>query len=169
MKRRALMILTLLTGALLQQFLPAFPALGSAKAPVLAALALYYALRREPSDMWLAVSAAAVLHDGLDLGAFGPALLAFPIVGILANRIRNEVFSDSLVTQLAFGALLGLFTTLVTILLYSITGQRPVHPGQALLRLFGSFWLGMVTLPLVSLAINKLEASLPKRRRYGWQ
>jgi len=169
MMRRALMVLAIAAGALLQQLLPAWPLFGGIKPPVLAALALHYALRRDSRDMWLAVFTAALLHDGLDLGAFGPALLAFPIVGILAHRIRNEVFSDGLVSQLIFGAAVGVFTTFVTILVYAATGQRPFLFGQTLLRLFGSIWLGMAALPLVSFAINKLEASLPRRRGYGWQ
>ncbi len=169
MNMRILMLLTLAAGALLQQLLPAWPLFGGIKPPVLAALALYYALRRENADMWVAICAAALLRDGLDLGSFGPASVAFPVIGIVAQRIRNEVFSEGLFTQLFFGAVLGLFCTFVALVIYGITGQRPLSPGMSFLRLFGSFWLGMITLPIVSLAINKLEAALPKRRRYGWQ
>jgi rod shape-determining protein MreD len=132
-------------------------------------MVLHYALRRDNRDMWLVVFSAAILQDGLDLGTFGPALLAFPTIGILANRIRNEVFADGLVSQLFFGAAAGLFTTLTALLIYAVTGQRPMSFGMVLLRLFGSLFLGMATLPLVSLAINKLEAAIPKRRGYGWQ
>ncbi|VGO16934.1 hypothetical protein PDESU_05527 [Pontiella desulfatans] len=169
MKRRILMALLLMLGALLQQVLPAWPLFGSMKPPILAAMVLYYALRRDNRDMWLVVFAAALLQDGLNLGAFGPALLAFPVIGILANKIRSEVFADGLVSQLIFGAAVGLFTAFASLLIYSATGQRPMHFGLTLLRLGGSFWLGMATLPLVSFSINKLEAALPKRRGYGWQ
>lgn len=169
MKQRIIMLLTLLIGALVQQFLPAWPLFGGIKPPVLATMALHYALRRDPKEMWIAVFTAALLHDGLDLGSFGPALLAFPVIGLLASRVRNEVFADGIVTQLIFGAGIGLFTVFVAMLVYAATGQRPILPGQVALRLFGSFWIGMATLPLVSLSINKLEAALPKRRGYGWQ
>lgn len=169
MKRRILMVLLLMAGALLQQVLPGWPLFGGLKPPILACMVLYYALRRDNRDMWLVVFCAAILHDGLNLGSFGPALLAFPAIGHLANRIKSEVFADGLVSQLVFGAATGLFTTLVALLIYSITGQRPAPFGLTLLRLFGSLWLGAATLPLVSLAINKLEAALPKRRTYGWQ
>jgi len=169
MRRRILIFLTIVLGALLQQFLPAWPLFGGIKPPILAALAIHYALRRDNRDMWLAILTAALLQDGLDLGTFGPALIAFPILGILTQRIRNEIFSEGLVSQLFFGAALGLFTTFVTLFVYTVTGQRPLHFGTTLLRLFGSIWLGMATLPLVSLAINKFEAALPKRRRYRWQ
>ncbi|WP_168433477.1 rod shape-determining protein MreD [Pontiella sulfatireligans] len=163
------MLLTIGASALLQQLLPAWPLFGGVKPPLLAALALYYALRRDSRDMWLAVVTAALLQDGLDLGVFGPALLAFPMIGILAHRIRNEVFADGLVTQLVFGAAIGVFTTFIAILIHSASGQRPFHFGMASVRLLSSLWLGMAVLPLVSLSINKLEASLPQRRGYGWQ
>ena len=143
MKRRILMLLTIALGALLQQTLPVWPLFGGMKPPILAAIALHYALRRDNRDMWLALIVAALLRDGLDLGTFGPGLIAFPIIGIVAQRIRNEVFSDGLISQLVFGAALGLFTALITLLIYAVSGQRPLHPGMVFMRLsgpFGSAW-----------------------------
>ncbi len=169
MMRRILMLLTIALGGLLQQLLPSWPLCGGIKPPVVAAIALHYALRSDKKEMWLAILFAAVLQDGLDLGSFGPALLAFPAVGLLAYRIRNEIFADGLVTQLALGALLGFFTTLVTLLVYSASGQRDVPLLTGFLRLLSSIGLGMATLPLVSRTITRIEASLPQRKAYGWQ
>jgi len=169
MMLRMLMFPTIALGALLQQALPGWPLLGGIKPPVLAAMTLHYALRKSHVDAALAIFFAALLQDGLELGSFGPALLAFPVVGIVAHRIHNEIFSDGLVTQLFLGGLLGLFTCMVALLVYTATGQRTVPPGLAFLRLFGALALGMATLPPVSRAINALEASLPKRKGYGWQ
>jgi rod shape-determining protein MreD len=142
---------------------------GGIKPPILMAFALYYALTDSRRGMWIAVFWAALLHDGLDLGGFGPALIGFPIMGLLIHRVRLEIFVDGAVTQMICGALGAMFAMLVTILIYTISGQRPFHFGYSLLRLIGSGMLGMVTLPLVSLAMNKLVAILPKRRGYGWQ
>ena len=169
MMKRAIMLGGIFIGALVQLFLPSWAAFGGAKPPVLAAFVLYYALRLSWRDMWIAVFWAALLHDGLDLGPFGPALLAFPIIGILAHRIRSEIFVDGAVTHMIFGALGAMLVTFAALLIYAASGQRPFHLGYALLRLVGSGLLGMVTLPLVSLTMNKLEAVLPKRRGYGWQ
>ena len=169
MMKRAIMLGGIFIGALVQLFLPPWSAFGGAKPPVLAAFVLYYALRLSWRDMWIAVFWAALLHDGLDLGPFGPALLAFPIIGILAHRIRSEIFVDGSVTHMIVGALGAMMVTFATLLIYAVSGQRPFHPGYALLRLVGSGLLGMVTLPLVSMTMNMLEAVLPKRRGYGWQ
>jgi rod shape-determining protein MreD len=169
MMRRTLMLLFIALGALLQQLLPEWPLCGGIKPPVVAAIALHYALRSDKKEMWLAVLFAAILQDGLDLGSFGPALLAFPAVGLLAYRIRNEIFADGLVSQLVLGALLGLFTAFVALLVYSATGQRDVPPFQAFVRLVSSIGLGMATLPLISRSIIRFETALPKRKGYGWQ
>ena len=169
MIRRTLMLLTIALGAVLQQLLPGWPLCGGIKPPVVAAIALHYALRSDRKEMWWAVLFAAILQDGLELGTFGPALLTFPAVGLVAYRIRNEIFADGLVSQLILGALLGFSTVFVTLLVYSVTGQRGVPPLQALVRLISSIGLGMATLPLVSRFITSFEASLPKRKGYGWQ
>ncbi|HEY5653656.1 MAG TPA: rod shape-determining protein MreD [Pontiella sp.] len=168
MKRRILMIVTIICGALLQQILPVWPIFGGIKPPILAALSLHYALRRDNRDMWLAVITAALLHDGLEVGPFGPAIATFPIIGFLANRIRTEVFADDLPLQLMFGAVIGLFVTLVTLLAYSAFGLRPFHFGMAVLRLIGGLILGMTTLPIISHMTVKLESILPKSRGHGW-
>ncbi|MEI6891022.1 MAG: rod shape-determining protein MreD [Pontiella sp.] len=169
MKQRILMLLLIGLGALLQQVLPGWALFGGMKPPILTALVLHYALRRNSREMGLAVFTAALMQDGLELGSFGPALLAFPIIGILANRIRTEVFIDGPVSQLAFGAIAGLFFTFISLLIFTTSGQRPFHFSQALLRLLGSFFLGMITLPLVSHSVIWMEGLIPKRRIYEWQ
>ena len=169
MMKRALMLGGIFVGALVQLFLPPWPMFGGAKPPVLAAFVLYYALHRSPRGMWIAVFWAALLHDGLDLGGFGPALVGFPVIGVLAHRVRLEIFVDGLVTQMIVGALGAMLAMLIAVLIYTVTGQRPFHFGYVLLRILGSGLLGLVALPLVSGTMKKLEAAIPKRRGYGWQ
>ena len=169
MTKWILMFGGIIFGALAQLFLPPWPIFGGIKPPVLMAFALYYALTDSRRGMWIAAFSAALLHDGLDLGGFGPALIGFPIICLLIHRVRLEIFVDGTVTQMICGAAGGMFVMLVTVLIYAISGQRPFHFGYVLLRLIGSGLLGMVTLPLVALSMNKLNAILPKRRGYGWQ
>ncbi len=169
MKRRTYMLAIIIFGAVVQQLVAGPAVLGGLKPPILAAMALHHALRKGKPDFWIAVVFAALLQDGLELGSFGPALLSFPVMGYAAYRIRNEIFFDGLVTQLVLGAAMGLFTTFTAVLVYSVTGQRALPPGMALLRLLGSTLLGMATLPIVSRSINWLESLIPKPREYGWQ
>jgi rod shape-determining protein MreD len=139
------------------------------KPPVLAALAMYYALQRPRRDMWGPVFWAALLQDSLDPGPFGPALLSFPLIALLANRVRSELFVDGVVTHMICGFSAGLIVTFITLVLYAVSGLRPLHPGLGLLRLLGSGLLGMATLPLVSYGMVRLENALPRRKGYGWQ
>ncbi len=169
MKRRAYMLFIIVLGALLQQALPGLALFGGLKPPVLAAMALHHALRKGSPDYWIAVGFAALLQDGLDLGSFGPALIAFPLMCRLAYRIRNEIFFDGLVTQLVLGAAMGLFTAFIALLIYSLTGQRAATPGLALLRLLSATLLGLITLPLVSHTVNRLEALIPRPKEYRWR
>lgn len=169
MMKHVLMLAGIVAGALVQQILPTWPMFGGAKPPLLAAFVVHYALHREEREMWTVVLLAALLQDGLDPGPFGPALLAFPILGKIANRIRFEIFADGIVTQVVFGALAAMVATLVATLVYALNGERPFHFGYTLLRLMGSGLLGMVVLPLVSRIVNQLEDALPKRKGYGWQ
>lgn len=169
LKLRMLMLALIYFGALVQLYLPAWPVLGGAKPPVLAALALHYALHLRRSEMWLPVIWAAVLHDSLDPGPYGPALLAFPLLALPANRVRSEIFVDGLVTQLICGALCGMLVTLAALLFYRIGGIRPLPPLQTMVRVAGAALLGMLTLPAVSGAVRSIENALPKRRGYGWQ
>ena len=96
-------------------------------------------------------------------------MIGFPIMGLLIHRVRLEIFVDGVVTQMICGALGAMFAMLVTVLIYAVSGQRPFHFGYTLLRLIGAGMLGMITLPLVALLMNKLLSILPKRRGYGWQ
>jgi rod shape-determining protein MreD len=169
MMRRIYMLVIIACGALLQQALPGPAFFGGIKPPVLAALALHHALRKGDPDFLIAILFAALLRDGLEPGSFGPALLAFPVMGLVARRIRNEIFSDGLVTQLVLGAAMGLFTTLTALLIYTVTNQRSLPGVMVLMRLIGSTLLGMATLPIVSRSVNRLESLIPKRRAYGWQ
>jgi len=169
MMERGLMLGGIAVGALVQLFLPVWPVFGGIKPPVLAAFALYYALRSSSRGMWIAVFWAALLHDGLDLGGFGPALIGFPIIGSLAHRVRLEIFVDGTVTQMFFGAIGAMVAMGIATGVYAATGQRPILFGDTLLRVVGAGVLGLATLPLVSLSMNKLETALPKRRGYGWQ
>ena len=164
-----LMLGAIFIAALVQLYLPPWPIFGGTKPPLLAAMVIHYAMHRSRREMWLAVFWAALVHDSLDPGPFGPALLAFPIIGLLASRIRSEIFVDGLITQMICGALGAWILILVTLIVLTIGGQRPLNPGYALLRFIGSGLLGMVALPAVSLPISMLEGALPKRKGYGWQ
>jgi rod shape-determining protein MreD len=156
-------------GAIAQLFLPSWPLFGGMKPPILLMIALYYSLQHSTKNMWLALILSAVLQDGLDLGRFGPALLAFPIIGTWLHKVRFEIFTEGIFTQMFLGLCSALFFTLTSLFIFTLTRERPFHFGFAILRLIGSGLLGMVISPFIFMGINKLEALLPRRRGYNWQ
>ena len=145
--RRAAMFPLIAFGAVVQSLLAVWPMLGSVKPPVLPALVLFYSLKGSRRLMWTAALWAALLQDGLDAGPIGPALIAFPIIGNLAYRVRNEVFPEQLVTQLIFGALGHMLVTLVFFFVFAVTRARPLTISFGALRMTGACLSGMVTLP----------------------
>ncbi|MCF7847738.1 MAG: rod shape-determining protein MreD [Kiritimatiellales bacterium] len=166
---RVAMFPLMVMGTVVQSLLPVWPLLGSVKPPVLPALVLFYSLKGSPRLMWAAAIWAALLQDGIDAGPIGPALIAFPIIGNLAYRVRNEVFPEQLVTQFIFGALGHMLVTLVFLLVFTATGARPLAFSFGALRMLGAFLSGMVTLPVVFFIMHRFEESLPQRRAVVWQ
>lgn len=164
MKRRALMLFLILLGALLQQLLPGISLLGGMKPPILGAMALFHALHKGTPDLWIAVFFAALLQDGLSGGSFGPALLSFPALSLLIYRVRSEIFTDSLVTQMVVGALMGFCTAFAIGVFHSALGQLSVEPRLVFIRLFGALLLGLVTQPVVARVLLRMEALIPKWR-----
>jgi hypothetical protein len=167
--RLFILFVALLAGTLTQALLPEWRLLGNAKPPVLASIVLYYALRSDTREMWKVIILAAVLHDGLDLGRSGFAIIAFPVLGLFAQKVRFEVFPDEWITQMILGAFGGLIYTLIAGIVLSGSGQRPLAPGSHALRLIGSFLAGLITMPLVSRLLMKAEAGLPRRREIRWK
>jgi len=168
MKSAALVLLIAL-GAVVQSFLPVWPLFASVKPPVLPALVLYYAFKGSHRVMWAAALWAALLQDGLDAGPVGPALIAFPVVGNLTYRIRNDVFPEQPVTHVIFGALGHMLVTLIFLLIFAVTGVRPVTFSLGLLRMIGACLSGMITVPVVFFVMQQIEETLPMRKAVIWQ
>jgi len=167
--RRAAMFPLIALGAVVQSFLAVWPLFASVKPPVLPALVLFYSLKGSRRLMWTAALWAALLQDGLDAGPIGPALVAFPIIGNLAYRVRKEVFPEQFVTQLIFGALGHMLVTLVFFVVFAMTGARPITASFGLLRMVGACLSGMATVPIVFFAMRRIEEAMPQRRAVVWQ
>lgn len=179
MRQTVIMFLLLTVGALVQSVLPGWPMFAGVKPPVLVALVLHYALKNPRYGrrrIWVAVFWAALLHDGLTPGSpqgpvlspFGPAILAFPLIAILANRMRENIFADTIETQAIGGAAASMILVLFSILFYLVTGIRPVTFTICILQLTGALLFGVVVSPVTSLIMKKIEARLPGFREVRW-
>lgn len=151
------MVMTLMLGAVVQTLSPAYPALGQAKAPVLLAVVVYYALNRTSAVMVCAALLAGFLQDALSSIPLGYSSAVFVVAGWLISRYRNLVNTESAVTPLFFGAIAGSSVLLLMTLLLARAGLVYIMPGRLLLKLLGAGFLCMLATFVVFLLLGALE------------
>lgn len=98
------MIVMLLGGALIQSLAPPVGWLGEAKAPVLAAVAVCYALGPSEGRMLAAALGAGLIQDALSPIPLGYSALWLCVAGFLIHRTRGIIFSDSWAGAAVLGA-----------------------------------------------------------------
>ena len=171
------MFFALPAGVLLQTWLPGFTWLGGAKCPFLASMVLYYAFNRSPAVMLAAATAAGFLQDGLSPIPFGYSSFCFSLIGLLAAAFRQMVLSESVTTQITFGAAAGAALAMGMHLLLSAAGLVQYTFGWTALKVLGSGVLGGVVAPLTFRGIGALdrlvgnvsEEGEPQERIHGFR
>ena len=93
----------LVAAGLLQDFIPGALVLGQVKAPILLAVVLYYALAHSRTTFLWAAILGGILQDSLSLVPIGYSALAFCLVGLLAHRYREVLFTRSPATAVLVG------------------------------------------------------------------
>jgi len=157
------MLLALVTGATLQALLPAWAWLGGAQAPVLLALVLFYAWTLPRAGMLACAFAAGLLQDALGQVPLGFSCLCFALAGLWAQRHRDDVDEQAVISQVIFG---GLAAALVTLLLYALlrhAGTISLSLGDALRKTLGTALLGAVLTPVMFRVALDLERRLGER------
>ena len=154
------MLFSLVIGAVAQALLPTWAWLGSAKAPVLLGIVLYYAFTRERNLMLFAAVLAGVLQDALGMIPLGYSSCCFCLVGLIVNRFRGSVFIFRGVTHCVVGGLAsGLVTGCLALLLWK---NRLIDFSAAWTfhKLLGAMALGAVVAPAVFRLIENLDIRL---------
>ena len=157
------MLLALVTGATLQALLPAWAWLGGAQPPVLLALVLFYAWTGSRAAMLCCAFAAGLLQDALGQVPLGYSCLCFVLAGLWAQRHRDDVDEEALLSQVLFG---GLAAALVTLLLYALlrhAGAISLSLGGALRKTLGTALLGAVLTPVMFRVAMDIERRLGER------
>jgi len=155
-----LMMMAMLVATLGQAMLPGWPLLGYARFPLLLGVVLYYALNHKLWIVILVAFVAGLLQDGLSLVPLGYSALLFCGVAVVAGRYRRLVLSEAFVTAAFFGGIASLVVTLFIFILLRRADAIACSALQAALRIVGSGFLGMLTVPVVFLLMTHLHRAL---------
>lgn len=152
-----IMIFVLIVAAVVQTLLPGHVLLGQAKFPLLLAVVLYYALNRETSTMAAAAFLAGLLQDALSPIPLGYSAFCFCVVGWGAGRFRDLVITESLITQVFFGAVAGVIVTVILYLLLLQGGLVACSASWVVLKAVGTGVLSMLCTPVMFRVTNELD------------
>lgn len=152
-----IMILAMIVAAIAQVQFPPFSWLAYSKMPLLLAVVMYYALTRELTAVLIAAAVAGFLQDALSEIPLGYSIMCFCAVGVVVNRFREYVITDSAVTTVFFGVAAGTVVTMVLHMMLSSRGLICFPFGEAMLKIFGTGLLCMVVTPCVFVGIRSLD------------
>ncbi|TFG88064.1 MAG: hypothetical protein E4H17_02965 [Gemmatimonadales bacterium] len=137
--------------------IPSYAFMGQARAPMLLALVVYYALNRDLVTMLAASLAAGFLHDALSTIPLGYSVVVFGIVGLAASRCREAITHEHYVPHALLGAVAGFVATLALYGSLRLHGSIACGPVWALLKAFWTAILAMWCVPLMCLAGGWLD------------
>ncbi|MCC5844231.1 MAG: rod shape-determining protein MreD [Verrucomicrobia bacterium] len=158
---RLLMIVGLCLCAIVQAILPPWLAMGQAKAPLLLAGVVYYALTRGTLQMAEAAMLGGLLQDSLGPIPLGFSVVAFAGVAILIHQFQDRIFADSFLTHVLTGFMAPVLVSIILYVLLVSGGYRAGVPFSFVMsKTLGMSLLGLVTFPLVFRFIRASEERL---------
>lgn len=155
----AIMILAIGVGMILEQAVPSSAFTGFARPPVLALVVAYYALNHSAPLMLAVALFGGILSDCIGSLPPGVTPLALAVIGVVLHYSRDIVFSGKMVTNLVFGALVGLGATLIIFMLLLLLDRTPYsfQPLVIFPKIIGTTIYGAVCFPLVYAFLERLE------------
>ena len=153
-------LLGLLAAALLQVRLPMVDMLGQAKVPLFLGIVLYYALRRDVVMMIVIAVVAGFLQDATSRIPLGYSSVCLIAVGWVTWRVREQLVTDAVVTQVVLGGLSALLLSLVMYALLLQADLVAVRFSRAILRSIGTGLLGAAAVPLVCQILDRADRAV---------
>lgn len=154
-----IMILAIIFGLMLEQFWPSSVFMGFGRPPLLAGIVAYFALNRSAPMMLSAALFGGILNDGISSLPLGVTALALAVSGSVLHYYRDTVFSGKLVTNIVFGAGIGVSMILITFSLFMFLGQTPYYlqPRLLFLKIIFTMIYGAVSFPVIYILLERLE------------
>jgi hypothetical protein len=140
--------------AMLQCVLPRWPFASGLSWPLLGAAILCISFQHTRSILIYSVILASLLHDSLMPVPLGISLPYFALLGGLVYLLRDELFSDHLLTYFLLGAVAGCFRSIYFDAVLSFAGLRNIDFSEGVTHLSAGAILGMVTAPIVYKALQ---------------
>jgi rod shape-determining protein MreD len=161
------MLFALVAGAVIQSLVPGAALLGRARIPLLLAVVLYYALTNSRGIMLLSAVVAGLLQDSLSFIPPGYSAFCFGAVGMVVNRYKDDLFSESVLTTSFIGAAAGFVLSLGLSLLLWFNDLIGDPLLWWVLRAVGTALLGAACTPIVVSAVRGLDCmvgNVPSKR-----
>lgn len=102
--RAAVIAILILAAGLLQSAIPGVAILASSKAPLLLAVALYYAAHHEWRLAAVVAGLAGFVQDSLSMLPLGYSAFGFLVLALIVGTVRDYIFRESIVAAMAMGA-----------------------------------------------------------------
>lgn len=153
------MIFSIVAGLIVEQAAPSSVFMGFARPPVLALIVAYYALNHSAPMMLASALLGGLLSDGIGSLPLGISPFAFAGIGAVLHHYRGTVFSGKIVTNVVFGAVIGVSMTLIVFLLLLFTDRTPFSPQLRMifLKIFGTMIYGAFFFPVIYALLERLE------------
>ncbi|MDO9542303.1 MAG: rod shape-determining protein MreD [Kiritimatiellia bacterium] len=154
-----IMILAIGLGLMVEQSAPSSVFIGFARPPVLALVMAYFALTHSASMMLFAALLGGILSDGIGALPLGITSFAFAVIGAVLHYYRHAVFSGKPITNIFFGAIIGISTPLIIFALLLFLNRTPycLQLGQFFLKIIGTMIYGAVFFPVIYALLKRLE------------
>jgi len=155
----AVMILAVGVGIILEHSMPSSVFMGFARPPVLALIVAYYALNHSAPMMLAAALFGGIISDGISSLPLGITPLAIAAIGAALHYSRDTIFSGKMVTNIVFGAVIGMGATLIIFMLLLFLGQTPYsfQLRMLFLKIISTMIYGAVFFPVIYVLLKRLE------------
>jgi rod shape-determining protein MreD len=141
----------------LQTQVPGAAIFAQAKIPFLLSLSLYYAMCRTAPVMLVSAFAAGLLQDLLSPMPLGLSAAAFVVVCVLLSSIRSVLQTDSLITQVVFGAAASMLCAVAAWLILDAAELISYPWKWALLKVLSTGGFGAICTPIVFRLVGGLD------------
>ena len=131
--------------------------------PLLLSLLILITLYSRKKFSFYAAVLAGLIHDSFCPAPLGVSIPFYVLMVAGIQYIRREIFADVFSTYAILGGLFSLLKTVYFILIFSLTGIRPVRTAELLIQLAAGVVAALILAPLVYFAASPFRHTWQRR------